>query len=768
MNTSTENNGNNHKYRPTENRKIDFKALNDSLLRQSSSLVPDWLPGGKIIGNEYACGSLRGGDGQSCRVNLETGKWADFATTDKGGDLISLYAAINSKTQIEAARALAEDYHHLPSTRVFKPVTKSDIGVPPSDYDEPNFTCGFGNPSHVWEYKSEHGNTLFYIARYEPKSANDKKQFAPWSWSTSKHSWVMKGWANERPLYGLELLSSDANKPILIVEGEKAADAARSIAGHTYCVVTWSGGAQAWNKTDWRPIYGRTILIWPDADKPGVKAAHDIAADLYDHTKQIKIIDVSDKPDGWDAADAVKEGLNWSKMVEWAKPKANIFDVTKLKNASLASNHPAITQETLTNQVISIGHIQQEVPFKTQNGKPKSTYENLRVILDGLGVVVRYNVINKNEEIIIPGEKFSMDNYYNASLAWLSSWCNKLDMPTKNLGEMVTYLADKNPYNPVVAWINSKPWDGTSRLEDLYKTIKAENEETNETVLLLKKTFIRKWMISAIAGAYSPTGVVARGVLVLQGSQYLGKTRWFKNLVPADMGLAADGMILRPDDKDSVKQACSYWLVELGELDATFRKSDIAQLKAFISKDKDVIRTAYAKRESNFARRTVFFASVNPNYFLNDPSGNTRFWTIECEEINHSHGLDMQQIWAEVLQLYKQNESWFLDANENSLLNSHNEAFTSKSIIEEKIGTDLDWEAHTSKWSWQTSHQIMEMIGMLKTDHGDIIRCSNEIMKRNKKQKKKTMGLNKLFCPPVRFDKGDLRPPFLDRPDFNQ
>src|SRR5690606_6767655 len=180
---------------------------------------------------------------------------------------------------------------------------------------------------------------------------------------------------------------------------------------------------------------------------------------------------------------------------------------------------------------------------------------------------------------------------------------------------MITYLSDQNQYNPVAEWITSKTWDGIPRMQSLYDTVVAVDQDTDPRVMELKETLIKRWMMSAIAGAFLPDGVSAAGVLVFQGEQYLGKTKWFKSLVPEQLGLLKDGMLLRPDDKDSVKQICSFWLVELGELDSTFRKSDIAALKSFITSNSDVLRRAYARKESQYARRTVFFGSVNPREF---------------------------------------------------------------------------------------------------------------------------------------------------------
>ena len=75
--------------------KLDFTGLAQRLLISSETLGPQWLPGGRRRGHEWVCGDLSGGEGTSLSVNLLSGKWADFATSDRGGDLISLYAAIH-------------------------------------------------------------------------------------------------------------------------------------------------------------------------------------------------------------------------------------------------------------------------------------------------------------------------------------------------------------------------------------------------------------------------------------------------------------------------------------------------------------------------------------------------------------------------------------------------------------------------------------------------------------------------------------------------
>ena len=412
--------------------------------------------------------------------------------------------------------------------------------------------------------------------------------------------------------------------------------------------------------------------------------------------------------------------------------------------ATVSRQDPAATvsgREVIDASTGEITAITDPLPDEYR-GRPLGTVENLSEICRRLGVVIRYNVISKEEEILIPNASFSLDNRANASLAWLMSWCERLRMPTGKVGDYVTYMADQNLHNPVANWITSQLWDGQSRLQDLYDTIQCEGDED------LKNTILRRWLISAVAAAFNPDGVSAHGVLVFQGAQYMGKTAWFKRLVPPELRhVLQDGMMLRADDRDSVKQIVSHWIVELGELDATFRKSDIAQLKAFLTRDKDILRRAYARRESEFARRTVFFASVNPKEFLHDQTGNRRFWVIECKSIEYNHGIDMQQLWAEVLTLYRAGEPWVLQAEEHQTLEENNRSYEVIDPIEELIASGLRWSEPQAAWRWRSATEILIELGRDTCSQGEATRAAHLIRQRNGGLSRKTNGSRALLAP---------------------
>lgn len=378
------------------------------------------------------------------------------------------------------------------------------------------------------------------------------------------------------------------------------------------------------------------------------------------------------------------------------------------------------------------------LPDKGPKGKPKGTIENVKALLDYLGIIVRYNVISKEEEVLIPNESFTVDNKQNASLAHIISWCNRVGVPTENAHTYISNIADKNLYNPVATWIESVPWDGQSRLEDMYDTVESSTP--------LKKVLMKKWFVSCAAAVYEPNGIAAQGVLVFTGKQNIGKTRWAKSLSPSELNVFKEGAILKPDDKDSVLQIVSKWIVELGELDATFKKSDIAQLKSFLTKDSDTVRRSYARKESNFARRTVFFGSVNDHSFLNDPTGNRRFWTIECDTVQWDHKIDTQQFWAEIRMLYLSGHPWHLTSEENSALSDSNESFQTADPLEEKLIDFYNWEFSTVV-EWLTATQVCEKIGITHPNNQQCRKVGAVLRKLGKEKPKKAHGQLKFAIP---------------------
>ena len=356
------------------------------------------------------------------------------------------------------------------------------------------------------------------------------------------------------------------------------------------------------------------------------------------------------------------------------------------------------------------------------SGKPLATINNLRKLCDHVGLTVRYNVIKKDIQLVVPSASYSVDNATNASLAWITSACNEARMTTGNINGYLTHIADDNQYNPMVNWIDSKAWDGTDRLTALTESLGSKNPSL--TAILLKK-----WMIGAIEAWYSPYGVDNSSVLVLQGEQNAGKTSWLKALLsPQVEHYFREGAMLNPADKDSVMGAIQYAITELGELDSTFKRADIAMLKAFITKPVDEIRRPYDKAPSKFPRRTVFCASVNPLHFLHDDK-NRRFWTIECMTVNPRHGIDMQQVWAQIKTCHSAKETWKLSQAELHDLNTHNERYKAPDPVEELILATYDPLAPV-RYNRLSASQVLQNVGYKSITTKDT-RMAAQILKQH-------------------------------------
>lgn len=287
---------------------IKYEALAKELLSRAEALVAQWIPGGKKVAHRYVCGSLRGGEGTSCSVNLKTGQWGDFATGETGGDLISLYGACEGLTPAKAAVQVARDYGlediagvvtkaregDKPAERTPKPLPEPKAVAPKSDEGwktvrpvpafapEPSFKHFKRNNgeykdeiAHIAEYRT--GDDLHgYVVRFITSKGG--KDTLPHTWCMSARDgafqWHWKTWDDPKPLY-FPSHALPNGKTVVLVEGEKKADALQKLlditAPEIYTVASWAGGANGWKKADWSWLKDCDVLLWPDCDAKRVK-----------------------------------------------------------------------------------------------------------------------------------------------------------------------------------------------------------------------------------------------------------------------------------------------------------------------------------------------------------------------------------------------------------------------------------------------------------------------------------------------------------------
>jgi DNA primase len=259
MNDFLDFNSANNQYSAPE--KLDTDGIRNSLLSRIDEALHYLLPQGHVQNNCFYIGDTEGNKGKSLVVQLQgdkQGSWFDFAA-NQGGDLFNLWAEVKGYSKNEFPKLLTEINEWLgnkPTNRKFQPVQK----LPPMDI--------LGKPSAEWNYLDKNNRLLAVVYRYD----NDQgKQFRIWDIKSRKAKAP-----DIRPLYNIPGIAT--SKKIILVEGEKTADA---LIKNGFTATTAMFGANApIEKTDWSPLQGKELIIWPDNDEAGISYAERLSKHL--------------------------------------------------------------------------------------------------------------------------------------------------------------------------------------------------------------------------------------------------------------------------------------------------------------------------------------------------------------------------------------------------------------------------------------------------------------------------------------------------------
>lgn len=235
------------------------------------------------------------------------------------------------------------------------------------------------------------------------------------------------------------------------------------------------------------------------------------------------------------------------------------------------------------------------------------------------------------------------------------AWLQELGIDVRSrltIAECAAAIARERRVHPVRRVLEVLTWDGQPRLH-CWLAAYLDARDPPEYLEAVGAA----WLISAVARVYRP-GCQADHVLVLEGAQGTGKSRTARALA-----MRADWFTdsLPPvHDTDAKLQLAGRWIVELGEL-AAMRRSDVESLKAFISAPVDTYRPPYARRPVQVPRQTVFLGTTNETQYLRDPTGNRRFWPVQCGAIDVSElERAVPQLWAEALHEFRCGTPWHL------------------------------------------------------------------------------------------------------------
>ncbi len=208
--------------------------------------------------------------------------------------------------------------------------------APPAPTEHPTL----GAPTITWCYRGAASVVLGFACRFDSDAG---KQFRPLTlWRDTRDGslrWRWESWPPQRPLYGLHGLAQRPSAPVVVCEGEKAADAAAQLLPG-FVAVTSPNGSKSAGKANWLPLRGRAVTVWPDADAAGLAYATTVTKLVI--KAGAASVAISSPPQGvsvgWDAADALKEG--------WATERA-----TELLAAAVPADKITTNKSTATEGV---------------------------------------------------------------------------------------------------------------------------------------------------------------------------------------------------------------------------------------------------------------------------------------------------------------------------------------------------------------------------------------------------------------------------------
>jgi len=226
--------------------------------------------------------------------------------------------------------------------------------------------------------------------------------------------------------------------------------------------------------------------------------------------------------------------------------------------------------------------------------------------------------------------------------------------PTKFKDALLAVVAAERIYHPIKDYFAGLTWDGVPRLDSLLIDY-CGAEDTPYTRAVTRKT-----LCAAVARVYEP-GRKFDSILVLSGPQGIGKSTFFAKLGGAwySDSLAISDM----KDKTAAEKLQGYWILELGEL-AGIKKVDVETVKSFVTRVDDKYRQAYGAVVESHPRSCIIVGTTNSESgFLRDITGNRRFWPVRVTEHGPHHPWDLEdidQVWAEAINAYKDGESLYL------------------------------------------------------------------------------------------------------------
>lgn len=304
----------------------------------------------------------------------------------------------------------------------------------------------------------------------------------------------------------------------------------------------------------------------------------------------------------------------------------------------------------------------QKLKIHSKSGVPLSTIDNIWIILEhdprlagkfALNAFAgRGEVLGKLPWAESPDRRLWEDND-NAGLYWYLEKYYQITGPGKIDGALSLH-SRKHAFNEITSYLQGLTWDGIPRLDSLF--IDYLGAEDNAYI----RAVTRKAFTAAVARAMQP-GIKFDQMTILSGPQGIGKSTLLDKM---SKGWFTDS-IRTFEGKEASELLQGTWLVEVAELDA-FRKTDVSRIKQFISQRVDRFRAAYGRHVKEMPRCCVFFGTTNSTEYLQDRTGNRRFWPVDVgihrpiKSVWDDLPKELDQLWAEAVFRWRLGEPLYL------------------------------------------------------------------------------------------------------------
>lgn len=436
--------------------------------------------------------------------------------------------------------------------------------------------------------------------------------------------------------------------------------------------------------------------------------------------------------------DEVKDGTPAGRMPSYMAMKRIALEDSKvatelnLQNAIHASDVFNQVEEVSTDVTEDISP--DDVNWMRSAGLETNENGGYKKTMDNIIRILNYDPALKGKIAI---DEFSVRGLVLGAMPWNSEEGKRLWSDTDDAGiqwyleqrynitgkdkvmSALLLVSEQNRINEVKDYLLSLSWDGVPRINTILHDYLGANQDEYTAAVA------RKSLTAAVARAMEP-GCKYDYVPVLVGPQGIGKSTFLATLGKEWYSDSLQSF----EGKEAAEMIQGIWINEVGEM-AGYNKSESAVVKQFLSKRDDIYRQAYGRRTAKFPRKCVFFGTSNAYDFLKDLTGNRRFWPVDVGQVDPNKSVwdnlpdEVDQIWAEAMEHYKNKEALFFDTPELQALadaeqDGHREANVKegliKSFLEKDVPANYDkMDLAARRMFWNGTAVVTELMPRDKT-----------------------------------------------------